>query len=97
VNSEQRTGRTLPATWAGLALAVQTLFILVPGFVWAGRADERVTGLERYRDQHRMESVQRTDFDDLRRNSLHTETFSQFSERVLERLRRIEEKLDRLR
>jgi hypothetical protein len=88
-------GRTVSATWAGLALVVQTLVIVIPGFLWAGAANEKITDLEKYRDQHRLESVQKTDFQELKEAVIRKDQFSEFSARVLESLHRIEERLDK--
>jgi hypothetical protein len=91
-----RAGRTVvSATWAGLALFVQTLVIVIPGFVWAGAANEKITDLEKYRDQHRLESVMKSDFTELKEQTIRKDAFEQFSARVLESLHRIEERLEK--
>jgi hypothetical protein len=86
---------SVSVTWAGVALVVQTLVIVIPGFVWAGAAGEKISDLEKYRDQHRLESVMKSDFQELKEQTIRKDAFSEFSARVLESLHRIETQLEK--
>lgn len=85
----------MPITWAAALALVHFLALLVPGMIWAGGISARVTANEQWRDEHKKESVHRTEFEKLDASAVKQDEFRQFSSRVLDALQRVEQKLDR--